>query len=635
MAETTTGQSAFTNDPYRHMLTENELSLPSETKNTHLLPDKKTCLIVVNCFFDNTQGAVEIFDEQKFLEAIDQCYSDPLSANRSWLCLLNLVLAIGLVLATPFAGSPEAVIIENLRRKQPNQSDAFYYNARQLSDPVLALENADFWTVQALMLVTVYMLCRSKRNTAYTYLGMAVRTAYSLGLHREEALVIFSAAERDIRRQVWRSLYIMDRFLTISLGRPTAIAQEDCSGDALDPAPGSPDPSRGQLKDINSGLEAGVRGCHFMTIVLKRIYQQRNVSTKVAREIGDLCKEWPKRLPRSLHWRQATPKDRRQAMAILHVNTLYCYSVLLFTRPFFTYLLSTEMQRTYLGSDQVSRCPHRKMEVYSEACTIAALHSIALVKNAYDGGYLPRQNPFIIFSLFSAALVILSGKFVPRTTHAAADRFIEDATTLLSYCAQSDTQAAKMLQIFADLGDVVSGRREGGHPSKSTSTTQIQPPLTPSINHSRQQAPPSSERDKLSRESYKAPGSPPNLSTPQGLPTAVTPVMPQTKTSPGGVDRAAAAPGTARIDPAVPSSSSSYNNGQLSGLLDRDVNIFPTGSEDSSSGAEEHLDFDSLWKWPGTQPPALNQQDLQNMGVLDVSNSSVPLFGTTDLTEQY
>ena len=53
MAETTTGQSAFTSDPNRHRLTENELSLPSEIKSTHLLPDKKTCLILVNSFFDN------------------------------------------------------------------------------------------------------------------------------------------------------------------------------------------------------------------------------------------------------------------------------------------------------------------------------------------------------------------------------------------------------------------------------------------------------------------------------------------------------------------------------------------------------------------------------------------------------
>ena len=585
-----------------------------------------------------TQGITQAFDEQKFLEDLDQCYSDPLSANRSWLCLLNLVLAIGLVLATPVVRSPEAAVIETLRRKQPNQSDVFYYNAKQLNDPIVGLENADFWSVQALMLVTLYMLCRSKRNSAYAYLGlrclhsivmvtnmilgMAVRSAYSLGLHREEALVIFSAAERDIRRQVWRSLYIMDRFLAISLGRPTAIAQEDCSGDALDPPPSSPDSSPGHLKDINSGLEAGVRGCHFMTLVLKKVYQQRKVSTKVAREVADLCKEWPKSLPRSLHWQQATPNDRRQAMAILHVNTLYCYSVLMFTRPFFTYLLSTEMQRTYLGSDQISKSPHRKMEVYSEACTIAALHTIALVNAAYDGGYLPRQDPFIIFSLFSAGLIVLSGKLVPRTNHSSSNRFVEDATTLLSYCGQTDPQAAKMLQIYTDFRDVVAGRESRPLPSL-VPTTQNQPTFSPGINQSRRPAL-FSEPETSSRGSY----TPFNHPTPRELASGIAPALPMSDSSPGL--HSFAAPGTVGVDPS-PRSAPSFKNDPLSGLLDLDVNIFHTGSEDSFSGAEEQLDFDTLWQWPGAQLPPLNQ----NMGILDVSNSSVPLFSTLDLTGQY
>ena len=91
--------------------------------------------------------------------------------DQSWLCLLNLVLAIGLVLATPVAGRSEAALIDKIRRKDPNQADIFYYNAKHLNDPFVGFENADFWSVQALMLVTMYMLCRSKRNAAYTYIG--------------------------------------------------------------------------------------------------------------------------------------------------------------------------------------------------------------------------------------------------------------------------------------------------------------------------------------------------------------------------------------------------------------------------------------------------------------------------------
>lgn len=172
MVETTRGPSTFTQEPLRHRIIENAFPLPSEIKCSHLLPEKTTCLVLVNSFFENAIGLIYVFDEQTFLEAIEGCYSDPLSADHRWLCLLNLVLAVGLILATPPVGSSDADIINQLRSKQPNRSDIFYYNAKSLNDPTIAVENLDFCSVQALLLITIYMLCRSRRNAAYTYLGM-------------------------------------------------------------------------------------------------------------------------------------------------------------------------------------------------------------------------------------------------------------------------------------------------------------------------------------------------------------------------------------------------------------------------------------------------------------------------------
>lgn len=40
-----------------------------------------------------------------------------------------------------------------------------------LADPVSGFEDADFWSVQALLLTSLYMLAVSKRNAAYVYHG--------------------------------------------------------------------------------------------------------------------------------------------------------------------------------------------------------------------------------------------------------------------------------------------------------------------------------------------------------------------------------------------------------------------------------------------------------------------------------
>lgn len=442
---------------------------------------------------------------------------------------------------------------------------------------------------------------------------MAVRSAYSLGLHREEALVIFSPAERGLRRQVWRSLFILDRFLAISFGRPFAIAQEDCSGDALDPPLDSPNPTPSDLKDINTGLEAGVRGINFMTIVIKKIYQERKFSTKVAQELSDLCKIYPRKLPRSLHWRRASPNNRRQAMTILHVNTLYCFSVILFTRPFFVHILRTEMQRIYLATPEEQQVTFNKMEKYSEACTIAALHMIALIQNAYDGGYLPRRDPFAITGLFTASIVMLSGKFAPRMTHPSSNSSIDSATAILNYCAQEDPQAAKMSQICDEFKQVLSGGAGG------------------------QQLPPSSVSEKAN-DTTPNPFLDAAMSLPQSgsqdFSHSVEPLLPMSSATLGGWeldDRepTASAPGFPLL-PDLPASSDCF-----SGLPDLEDAIFTTASEDSSQCFDEQIDLDTLWQWPGAYPSSLGSPEFQRMGVDDINKSAVPMFRTMNTPEHF
>jgi hypothetical protein len=47
------GPSPFTNDPRRHRIVENCLSLPPDFRRTHLLPDKQTANVLVNSYFTN------------------------------------------------------------------------------------------------------------------------------------------------------------------------------------------------------------------------------------------------------------------------------------------------------------------------------------------------------------------------------------------------------------------------------------------------------------------------------------------------------------------------------------------------------------------------------------------------------
>ena len=117
----------------------------------------------------------------KFLHILHQAYMDPLIINHSFLCHLNLVLAVGLCLATPILGTREAAIINDIRSKYPNQSEVFYLNAKSICNPTFGLEDADTWSIQVLLLMAAYMLYKSRRQTAYALNGkMSSSSAQSL-----------------------------------------------------------------------------------------------------------------------------------------------------------------------------------------------------------------------------------------------------------------------------------------------------------------------------------------------------------------------------------------------------------------------------------------------------------------------
>jgi len=231
------------------------------------------------------------------------------------------------------------------------------------------------------------------------FTGMAVRSAFALGLHRCEAMCIFSLPQRLERRNLWRSLFIMDRFLASCLGRPTAIRESDCSGDIFT-TPGTEEtdtffPVVNEEMASSLGLEASARSCHVIGVVLEKVYSQRKVSAKLAHEIADDCKGWHKELHPSLDFRKVASPNSDQGIAILHVNLFYYHSIILLTRPFFMYLMTRKHQGNGNG-DCDSQSSARRMEKLGEYCVVVSCQSIAIVQSALASGFLPRRNPFVM-----------------------------------------------------------------------------------------------------------------------------------------------------------------------------------------------------------------------------------------------
>jgi hypothetical protein len=608
---------------------------------------------------------VHVFNREAFFRAIGSTYTDPLAQDPTWLCLLNLVFAIGLMLATPLPGSREQEVIDKLRSEHADRAEVFYLNAKSLNDPITGLEDADFWSVQALLLMTVYMLTKSKRNTAFALLGMAIRSAYALGLHRDETLSIFGSEEQANRRNVWRSLFVLDRFLSCSLGRPPGISEDDCGTDTLkphNPANGTDafdfqQAFLGAPKDNHiemDGLEAAVRSCQVIGTMLRSIYQQRQISTKLAQEIANVCWEWPKFLNPILEWKNAPTAPPDIGIAIIHVNLFYCHSILLLSRPFFLFILNDRLQQNQpaLRNGLRSHRTYANMERFTDACLISSSHTIKLVQIAYDAGYLPRRNPFVIYFLFAAALIILANEFAVLVKHPHADQHIHSSISIMQYCAKTDPQACRLLWILESFREVVLQQRE--RRARQQQEANQLPPFNLKANIN----PYGPTSDAVS---------PLTSTTPVGQPSVTLPPVanssfysprtePQQTSNPQNANNSSTTnlyspllsyPRTTQ--PIEPSLTSPAPPNPLSPLPDRSLsfgNIFDFSAlsgdrmsvSGESSGEEHNIEFDALWgAWP-SNTPAVGTPRSGPSGpaggltgaIQGISDSSIPLFGVLE-----
>lgn len=63
--------------------------------------------------------------------------------------------------------------------------------------------------------------------TIKVQIGQAQRLALSIGLHREIPDGIVSPSEREHRRRLWWTVYILDRKLSVNMGCPLSVNDKD------------------------------------------------------------------------------------------------------------------------------------------------------------------------------------------------------------------------------------------------------------------------------------------------------------------------------------------------------------------------------------------------------------------------
>lgn len=136
----------------------------------------------------------------------------PKPRGQAWNMLYYTILALG---------------AWNLGTGHAELEEFFYRKASSFWQDQSIFETASLSLVQALVLISNFVQKRNKPNTGWNYLGVAVRMALSLGLHRELPAWNISLLQREMRRRLWWGLFIFDSGASVTFGRTVLLPEKE------------------------------------------------------------------------------------------------------------------------------------------------------------------------------------------------------------------------------------------------------------------------------------------------------------------------------------------------------------------------------------------------------------------------
>ena len=323
----------------------------------------------ISAYLSTTTGLVDLFDDTKLLDDLLLWANLSRKPNDLTTVVNYLVLAIG-----------HQMFDEEL-------SQAYFEYSRHQAYIHLS-GDLGVETVQAFVLLTIYMLCSCQINEAFLFFGISVRAAYSIGVHRTEVNARFGPDIHRQRDRLWKSLRAVDLFLSSSMGRPPATSDVDCT------VPYRQADSEGhETFDL---LNASVQILLILERVVVEIYSRRKVSLQLTEGISLQLREWSARWLRQLKDVIYSPgaSNPAQASGACQVLSSYYYAVMLVSRPFLMYEL---IRRLSEGPSAASRhsLTSGKSKL-ADACIDAASLMVDPVLDLIERGCLDGRRPLLV-----------------------------------------------------------------------------------------------------------------------------------------------------------------------------------------------------------------------------------------------
>ena len=84
----------------------------------------------------------------------------------------------------------------------------------------------DLTSIQVILYMILFLQSSARLNTCYTYLGIVLRSAIRLGLHRSVSNA-FNPVERELRKRIFWVIRKLDIYVGALLGLPQTLSNDD------------------------------------------------------------------------------------------------------------------------------------------------------------------------------------------------------------------------------------------------------------------------------------------------------------------------------------------------------------------------------------------------------------------------
>ncbi|TVY43617.1 Activator of stress genes [Lachnellula occidentalis] len=198
-----------------------ESPLDGGLPNTVDLPSKDVARKLCEHSLDTACALLRFIHHPTFYMMFERIYELPVESfgneENQFLPLLYVVLALGCMFerqGDDYEQSYKAGIDHGLK---------YFRAARQMMD---VTDCRDIMSLQALLFMILFLQATANLSTCYSYIGIALRSALRMGLHRNLA-GSFNPIERETRRRLFWIIRKMDTYVSALLGFPMMLSSDD------------------------------------------------------------------------------------------------------------------------------------------------------------------------------------------------------------------------------------------------------------------------------------------------------------------------------------------------------------------------------------------------------------------------